>query len=90
MVRDILVRQIPTVLRAELYAVTALAGAVVVVAGYMLELPSALFTVSGAALCFILRFLAIWRGWQLPVATPPKSGPAASKTVSTNADPPDD
>jgi uncharacterized membrane protein YeiH len=89
-VRDILVRQIPTVLRAELYAVTALAGAVVVVAGYMLELPSALFTVSGAALCFILRFLAIWRGWQLPVATPSKSGPAASKTASTNADSPDD
>src|SRR5574338_1102534 len=33
MLRDVLVRQIPTVLRAELYAVAALAGASVVVIG---------------------------------------------------------
>ena len=38
-VRDILVSEIPTVLRAELYAVAALAGASVVVSRNMLQLP---------------------------------------------------
>jgi uncharacterized membrane protein YeiH len=37
--RDVLVAEIPTVLRAELYAVAALAGASVVVIGNMLQLP---------------------------------------------------
>jgi uncharacterized membrane protein YeiH len=38
MLRDLLVSEIPTVLRAELYAVAALAGAVVVVVGHALQL----------------------------------------------------
>ncbi|GEM_PF-5358462 len=41
MVRDVLVTEVPTVLRAELYAVAALAGAAVVVIGDLLQLPSA-------------------------------------------------
>ena len=40
MVRDVLLREIPTVLRAELYAVAALIGAAVVVGGRMLHLSS--------------------------------------------------
>src|SRR5690348_1577746 len=40
MTRDVLVREIPTVLRTELYAVAALIGAAVVVVGRMLHLPS--------------------------------------------------
>ena len=39
MVRDVLVREIPTVLRTELYAVAALIGAAVVVIGRMLHRP---------------------------------------------------
>lgn len=74
MVRDLLVREIPTVLRTELYAVTALIGAAVVVAGGMLHFPSAGAAVAGAVLCFGLRFMAMRRGWQLPVASPP-AGP---------------
>lgn len=66
--RDVLVAEIPTVLRAELYAVAALAGATVVVIGRVLELPSIPITIAGAALCFGLRFMAIRHGWQLPVA----------------------
>ena len=58
MLRDILVAQVPTVLRAELYAVAALAGATVVVGGRLLELPSAPLAVAGAALCFALRLVA--------------------------------
>jgi uncharacterized membrane protein YeiH len=66
--RDVLVAQIPHVLRRELYAVAALAGAVVVVSGDALGLPAAPVAVAGAALCFTLRWLAIRRGWGLPVA----------------------
>jgi uncharacterized membrane protein YeiH len=66
--RDILVAQIPYVLRRELYAVAALAGSVVVVAGDMLRLPAAPVAVAGAAICFTLRWLAIRRGWRLPVS----------------------
>jgi uncharacterized membrane protein YeiH len=68
MVRDLLVAEIPLVLRAELYAVAALAGAAVVAIGMLLHLPSSIATVVGALLCFELRFLAIRRGWRLPVA----------------------
>ena len=68
MMRDVLVREIPTVLRTELYAVAALIGAAVVVIGSMLHFPSTGAAVTGAALCFGLRFIAMRRGWQLPVA----------------------
>jgi len=68
-VRDLLVREVPTVLlRVELYAVAALAGAVVVVAGRLLEFPTATVAIAGAAICFTLRMIAIQRGWRLPVA----------------------
>lgn len=66
MLRDMLVREVPTVFRSELYAVAALAGATVVVAGDRLDLPSGLTTAVGAALCFLLRVIAIRRGWKLP------------------------
>jgi len=72
MARDILVMEIPTVLRTELYAVAALIGAAVVVVGRMLDLPSSLAAIAGAALCFGLRFMAMRRGWQLPRAHPPE------------------
>jgi uncharacterized membrane protein YeiH len=72
MVRDVLVAEIPIVLRADLYAVAALAGAAVVVIGNLLEFPSTAATIVGAALCFGLRVMAIKRGWHLPVARPRK------------------
>ena len=69
-VRDVLVVQIPSVLQRELYAVAALLGALLVVVGHALGLPSSPVAVVGAAACFTLRLLAIRLGWQLPVARP--------------------
>jgi uncharacterized membrane protein YeiH len=66
--RDVLLAEIPTVLRAELYAVAALLGATVVVGASMLQLPSGAAALAGAALCFALRVLAMKYGWRLPVA----------------------
>lgn len=66
MLRDVLVREIPTVLRKDLYALAALAGAAVVVAGPLLHLPPTAATIGGAVLCFTIRIVAIRRGWGLP------------------------
>jgi uncharacterized membrane protein YeiH len=68
MARDILLTDIPAVLRADLYAMAALLGAAVVVGAHVLQLPAGPATLVGAALCFGLRVLAMKRGWQLPVA----------------------
>lgn len=70
-VRDVLVSEVPAVLRADIYAVAALAGASIVVIANMLQLPMQPAAVFGAALCFGIRMVAIRRGWRFPVATPP-------------------
>jgi uncharacterized membrane protein YeiH len=78
MLRDVLVAEVPAVLRSELYAVAALAGALVVVGGHVLSLPPTELALAGAALCFGIRLVAIRRGWRLPVADPPqRSEPGA-------------
>ena len=67
--RDLLVNEVPTVLRGELYAMAALAGAAVVVAGHLFQLtPAAPAMIAGAALCFGVRLMSIRRGWSLPTA----------------------
>lgn len=71
MMRDVLVSEIPTILRTELYAVAALIGAGIVVMGRLLHVPSSAAAVAGAVLCFAVRFIAMRRGWQLPIANPP-------------------
>lgn len=71
MLRDLLVNEIPVVLRAELYAVAALSGATVVVAGHLLRWPSAPTAIAGAFVCFAMRCIAIRRGWSLPLAGDP-------------------
>jgi uncharacterized membrane protein YeiH len=83
MTRDVLLAESPTVLRADLYAVAALAGATVVVTGAALRLPATAVTIAGAALCFGLRLMAIHYGWHLPIARRPVP-------LAAQADTPDD
>jgi uncharacterized membrane protein YeiH len=68
MMRDVLVAEIPQVLRSDLYAVAALAGAVVVVIGHQLGVAPSVAAVVGAVICLGLRLIAIRRRWQLPIA----------------------
>ena len=68
MVRDVLVSEVPTVFRAELYAVAALAGAAVVVLGDLAGLPAPAVAVGGALVCFGLRMIGVQQGWRLPTA----------------------
>ena len=70
MLRDVLANEIPAVLRSDLYALAALAGAAVVVTGHVLHIQPVATTIVGGLLCFALRFMAIRHGWHLPqVAT---------------------
>ncbi len=71
--RDLLVNEIPVVLRADFYALAALAGAGVVVGGHLLHWPPTATTIAGALLCFGIRLIAIRRGWNLPPARLPAS-----------------
>lgn len=73
MVRDMLTVQVPTVLRADIYALAALAGALVVVVGNDLGLSPTLVALVGISVCVFLRLMALYRGWKLPVATPKKN-----------------
>ncbi|MFI9010532.1 trimeric intracellular cation channel family protein [Actinosynnema sp. NPDC053489] len=66
--RDVLLREIPLVLRREIYAVAALCGAVVVAFGDHLRLPAAPVALVGSAAIVGLRLLALWRRWNAPVA----------------------
>lgn len=68
MLRDVLVGEIPVVLRADLYALAALAGAAVVVGAHLLGISPVAGTVVGGLACFALRYGAIRHGWHLPTA----------------------
>jgi uncharacterized membrane protein YeiH len=66
--RDVLLREIPFVLRTgELYAVTALAGSLVVVAGDALGTYDAPTAAVGVAVVFLLRMVALRRRWSAPL-----------------------
>jgi len=73
--RDVLLAEVPAVLRSDLYAVAALVGAGIVVGGVMLHLPLIVPAVVGGLVCFGLRVMAIRWGWQLPVAADDTGSP---------------
>jgi uncharacterized membrane protein YeiH len=68
MMRDILLTEIPQVLRSDLYALAALAGAATMVGGDMMRISYGISATVGGILCFGLRFGAIRFGWRLPTA----------------------
>lgn len=68
MLRDVLLRQIPTVLRHELYAIPALLGAGVVVAAHAAGSHSGAFPALGAAVCFATRLIGMRFGIEIPIA----------------------
>jgi len=68
MLRDILVREIPTVLRGGLYAIPALVGAGIVVSAYHAGDHTLTFPILGALVCFSMRMAGLRYGLGLPVA----------------------
>lgn len=66
--RDVLVREIPAVLRTGLYAVPALLGAGVVVGASKIGNHSLAFPIIGAAVCIIIRLAGLHFDINLPQA----------------------
>jgi len=70
-IRDVLLAQVPVILRADIYATAAMAGAAVLVIGRALRWPAPLAAGLGGIVCFGLRMLAVWQHWSLPHAGAP-------------------
>ena len=68
MLRDVLVGEIPTVLRGGLYAIPALVGAGIVVLAYHAGDRTLVFPIVGAAVCFLMRMAGLRYGIGLPAA----------------------
>jgi uncharacterized membrane protein YeiH len=66
--RDILVRQIPVVLREGLYAIPALVGAAIVVGAAAAGAHGPAAPIIGAAVCFVIRLADLMLGLNLPRA----------------------
>lgn len=65
-VRDIFLARVPLVLRSDIYATAAMAGAAVMILGRKLKIPPTWSAVLGGAVCFGLRVISLWRHWNLP------------------------
>ena len=70
--RDVLVREVPEVLRAGLYAIPALLGAAIVVGGSESGSHNLAFPIIGAGACFGIRLAGVY--FDLSVALPPRGG----------------
>ena len=68
MLRDVLLREIPTVLRYDLYAIPALLGAAVLVVAQKNGAGSPVFPVLGAALCVGVRLAGLRYDVNVPIA----------------------
>ena len=64
--RDLMLGQVPTVLREQFYALPGLLGAGVVAGAHAAGASSQLWSVVGAVVCFSAWLLGTVRGWQLP------------------------
>ncbi len=67
MARDVVLNRVPIVLEKEIYALAALVGAAIQVAGQMMDSRLVITPWFGALVCFAIRTLALRYSWSLPV-----------------------
>src|SRR5690349_24721287 len=70
MLRDVLLRQVPTVLREGLYAIPALLGATVLVVAQQVGSTHPVFPVLGALVCVVVRLLGLRYEVNVPTPSP--------------------
>lgn len=78
--RDVLVRQIPSVLSSGLYAIPALIGALATVVVTELDVHGPVTAVGAAGLCFVIRMIGVHYDLDAPMPPrafdpPPADGP---------------
>jgi len=76
MLRDVLLREVPTVLRHDLYAIPAVLGATMLVVAQKNGGVSPAFPALGAALCVALRLAALRFDVNVPIAPSERRKPA--------------
>ena len=70
-IRDIFLAQVPRVLQADIYAMAALLGAVIVIVIRRLGISATLAAIAAGVCCFVLRVVAGYFYWNLPrIANP--------------------
>lgn len=74
--RDVLLREIPVVLRSGLYAIPALVGATVVVVASESGVDHFSVPILGAAVCFAIRVAGVYLNLNVPTARPRSDGAA--------------
>ena len=67
-IRDVLLNQVPTVLRFEVYASAALLGSACMIAATKVRIPAGWAAAFGGFVCFTLRVVSLLRHWNLPRA----------------------
>jgi uncharacterized membrane protein YeiH len=65
-IRDLLLAEVPSVLRKDAYASGALAGGMVMVLLLKMKVPRAVAMIGGGCACFVLRMVAVAQHWNLP------------------------
>ncbi len=75
MLRDVLLRQVPTVLREGLYAIPALLGATVMVVAQEAGSTSPVFPVLGVLVCVAVRLFGVRYGVDVPTPPTPPDPP---------------
>jgi uncharacterized membrane protein YeiH len=65
-VRDVLLAQVPSVLRTDVYATAAMAGCGIVILCRTWKVPPIIAAVAGGVCCFVLRVTAALLHWNLP------------------------
>jgi uncharacterized membrane protein YeiH len=73
MARDLLAGRVPVIFSSELYATPALVGATWAVLAAGWDQPVVVVAIPGVLICFGLRLVALWRGWQAPLPSGPAS-----------------
>jgi len=67
LIRDVLVREIPTVLHREIYATAALVATVIVVMGDKADFNNVATAAVAITCAFLLRVISRWKQWSAPL-----------------------
>jgi uncharacterized membrane protein YeiH len=66
--RDILLAEVPAILRTDFLATAAIIGAAVLVVARQMKVSARGAALLGGGVCFVLRVVAVWQHWRLPTA----------------------
>jgi uncharacterized membrane protein YeiH len=67
-IRDVLLNQVPTVLRFEVYASAALLGSICMIVATKVRVPATWAASLGGVFCFLLRVVSLLSHWNVPRA----------------------